>query len=208
MRSTLARLGAATFVLALGFFSALHTFSSAHAVDYTVTTTDDSGRGSLRQALLDANGSPGHDTITFAVSGTVALASPLPSIGDSVTVLGPGAGELAISGGSLYRIFDISPSVAVTITDLSLIEGRAPNGEAGGAIRSRGQLRLLRVDLHDNLSTYRGGAVAVDQGRLWIEGSTVQSNTSAGGGAVFLYRSSAAITGTLFARNQGMCFVR
>ena len=33
MRSTLARLGAATFVLALGFFSALHTFSSAHAVN-------------------------------------------------------------------------------------------------------------------------------------------------------------------------------
>jgi hypothetical protein len=93
--------------------------------------------------------------------------------------------------------------VAVTITDLSLIEGRAPNGEAGGAIRSRGQLQLLRVDLHDNLSTYRGGAVAVDQGRVSIESSTVQSNTSAGGGAVFLYRSSAAITGTLFARNQG-----
>lgn len=159
--------------------------------------------GSLRQALLDANASPGHDTITFAVTGTIALDRPLPAIGDNVTLQGPGAGELAISGGYLYRIFDISPTVAVTVTNLALIEGRAPNGEAGGAIRSRGQLQLLRVNLHDSLSTYKGGAVAVDQGRVWIESSTVQSNTSAGGGAVFLYRSNAAITGTLFARNQG-----
>ena len=203
MRSSLARLGAATFVLALGFFAALHTFSSAHAVDYTVTTTADSGPGSLRQALADANASPGHDTITFAVTGTIALDSPLPTIGDDVTLQGPGAGELAISGGYLYRILDISPTVAVTVTDLALIEGRAPNGEAGGAIRSRGQLQLLRVRPVRQPQHVQGRRRGGRPGQGVDRELNRAEQHVGGGGAMFLYRSAAAITGTLFAHNQG-----
>ena len=45
---------------------------SAHANIITVTNTNDSGFGSLRQALHDANDG---DTITFAVTGTIALTS-------------------------------------------------------------------------------------------------------------------------------------
>ena len=50
---------------------------------------------------------------------------------EEVDLAGPGAGELAISGGYLYRILDISPTVAVTITDLALTEVHttlAPDG--------------------------------------------------------------------------------
>jgi hypothetical protein len=62
------------------------------ATTFTVTNVNDSGAGSLRQAILDANGSAGADTIEFAIAGggvhTIALASSLPAITDAVTIDG------------------------------------------------------------------------------------------------------------------------
>jgi len=59
---------------------------------YVVTNTNDSGPGSLRQAILDANANPGADMITFAIPGaglhTIALASALPSITDTLSIDG------------------------------------------------------------------------------------------------------------------------
>jgi hypothetical protein len=70
----------------------------AAANTYTVTTTADSGAGSLRQAILDANTNPGADTIHFNIVGggvqTIALATDLSPITDVVTIDGytqPGA---------------------------------------------------------------------------------------------------------------------
>lgn len=57
---------------------------------YFVTTAADSGVGSLRQAILNANANPGADTILFNLppSGVqmIAPASPLPSITDAVLI--------------------------------------------------------------------------------------------------------------------------
>jgi hypothetical protein len=62
------------------------------ATTYTVTSTADSGPGSLRQAILDANASLGADTIAFNIVGsgvqTIVPATPLPPITDAVTVDG------------------------------------------------------------------------------------------------------------------------
>ena len=58
---------------------------------YTVTNTNASGAGSLRQAILDANGNTGHDTINFGVSGAIVLTDALPIIGDDLSITGPGA---------------------------------------------------------------------------------------------------------------------
>jgi hypothetical protein len=69
------------------------------AQTFTVTNTNDAGAGSLRQAILDANGSTGTlDTIDFNIAGagphTIAPVSALPDITDPVIVNGytqPGA---------------------------------------------------------------------------------------------------------------------
>ena len=54
-----------------------------HAATYTVTNTNDSGVGSLRQAINDANINAGvADSINFSVTGTITLSSSLPHIGD------------------------------------------------------------------------------------------------------------------------------
>ncbi len=70
----------------------------ADAATFTVTSTADSGAGSLRQAILDANASSGADTIAFDITGsgvqTIALSTTLPTIAESVTINGysqPGA---------------------------------------------------------------------------------------------------------------------
>src|ERR1700687_151818 len=58
---------------------------------FTVLTTNDSGPGSLRQAILDANGNPGLDTIAFNIGGgsqTIPPAYALPAITDPVIIDG------------------------------------------------------------------------------------------------------------------------
>ena len=64
----------------------------AAGVNYIVTNINDSGSGSLRQALLDANANPGADTISFNIPGsgvkTITLTSPLPDVTSPVTIDG------------------------------------------------------------------------------------------------------------------------
>src|SRR5438132_474984 len=66
--------------------------SALLASTFTVTNTNDSGAGSLRQAILDANANAGADTIAFNIpsSGvqTITPATPLPAITDPVTIDG------------------------------------------------------------------------------------------------------------------------
>ncbi len=68
-------------------------------VTYPVTTTLDSGPGSFRQAILDANAMPGLNKITFNIDGegvhTIQPLSALPTITDPVIIDGttqPGFG--------------------------------------------------------------------------------------------------------------------
>src|SRR5262249_46962547 len=63
---------------------------------FTVTNLADSGPGSLRQAVLDANAQPGLDVIDFAsgLQGTIALTSGPLNITDGLMVTGPGADQL------------------------------------------------------------------------------------------------------------------
>jgi parallel beta-helix repeat protein len=81
-------------------FSACVTVAPPGAFTFTVTNTDDNGPGSLRQALLDANGNENPaftDTILFAIPGdpphTIALLSPLPGIGEPVLIDAPPTGD-------------------------------------------------------------------------------------------------------------------
>ena len=74
-------------------FALLASAAAVGAADtYTVTSTGDTGPGTLRQAIMDANGHPGADTIAFNIAGsgvhTIAPASALPGITDAVTING------------------------------------------------------------------------------------------------------------------------
>ena len=85
---TASRTARCASLASIGLFVAV---AAARAATYTVTTTADSGVGSLRQAVADANGNPGTDTIAFDIPGsgvqTITLASAL-TVTDSVLVDG------------------------------------------------------------------------------------------------------------------------
>jgi hypothetical protein len=73
---------------------------------WLVTNADDSGPGSLRQAILDADGAPGTQAIDFAIPGgglqTIVLGSPLPAI--TVPILIDGTSQAGYEGTPLVAI--------------------------------------------------------------------------------------------------------
>ncbi len=79
---------------------------TARAVTFTVTNLGNSGAGSLRQAVLDAGALGGKNTIQFqsGLSGTLLLTASITLNGD-LTINGPGAQVLAISGNSASQLF-------------------------------------------------------------------------------------------------------
>src|SRR5438093_327501 len=88
--------------------AAMTTVQSAHAATITVTNTNDSGVGSLRQALADANDG---DTIDFSVAtpATITLTSGELVVNKSITISGPGADQLSVNGNAASRVFHITP---------------------------------------------------------------------------------------------------
>jgi hypothetical protein len=68
---------------------------------FLVTNLHDSGPGSLRAAVAASNTSPGANTIDFAhlLHSTIALTSGELLLSNSVTINGPGASRLSVSGG-------------------------------------------------------------------------------------------------------------
>jgi hypothetical protein len=91
--------------------------TSARAATITVTNTNDSGPGSLRQALMIANDG---DTIAFTVTGTITLTSGGLLIAKNVTVSGPGSNQLSIDGNQAVIVFGIFPNKTVTISGLTI----------------------------------------------------------------------------------------
>jgi hypothetical protein len=156
----------------------------ARAATYQVTKTDASGTGSLRWAIDAANGTGVHDTITFApsVSGTIELTGTLPQIVNDLTITGPGATTLAISGDDTYRVLDIASNAAVTISGVTIRDGY--HASLGGGIYSQGTLLLIDTDIVSNTSDHSGGGVCVHSGKATLTGGQIISNAAAinGGG--------------------------
>ncbi len=122
-----------------------------------VTNLNDSGAGSLRQAISDADAG---STITFqtGLTGAITLASQL-TIDKNLTIQGPGANFLTISGNDAVRIFEITAD-NVTLSGLTIANGRATGeiAQGGGILyTSAGTLTLQQCALSDN-SAHSSGA--------------------------------------------------
>ena len=104
-------------LLLAGVLTALATATSAPAATFLVTTTADSGPGSLRQAVADANASTGPDTIAFsglAWPATISLVAPRMDVVGDLTIDGPGPKLLTIEGdGTITGLFRLNRSADV-----------------------------------------------------------------------------------------------
>src|SRR5215813_4012497 len=168
------------------------------ATTFTVTNTGDNGgvnpapgagTGTLRQAIVDANAMAGADIISFdaGVNGTITLGSTLPQITGDVTINGPGAGVLTVSGATMYQVFNIASGLTVSISGLTISNGHAA-GSGGGIFNSIGAtLTITNSTLSGNSagSMGAGGGIFNGGGTLTVTNSTLSVNSAPAGGGIF-----------------------
>jgi hypothetical protein len=145
--------------------------SAAQAATFTVTNLDDSGPGSLRDAIAQANAAPGADTINFAVTGTITLTSGSLQIdGGPLTIAGPGAASLIIDGNAnsrVFTIFEASPPACpalsgpvdylITLSGMTVRNGRRNLDSSAGGILSGKSLVLDGMVIENNQARTGGG---------------------------------------------------
>ncbi|MHC5916974.1 MAG: hypothetical protein ACYTXE_39735 [Nostoc sp.] len=106
---------------------------------FTVTNTNNSGAGSLRQAVLNANALSGKDIINFSglftdgLAHTINLTGSGLSITDNLIIVGTNPSKLTIKDDSADRVFDIGKGVTATINGLTITNTyNGSNGTPGG----------------------------------------------------------------------------
>ncbi|MEW6641738.1 MAG: autotransporter domain-containing protein [Pseudomonadota bacterium] len=187
----------------------------ARAATLLVTSTADSGAGTLRAAMTNAESG---DTIVFQVGGTVTLTSELPVITKNLTIDGNGNHPI-ISGGGSYRPFFIGnagttgTTYAVTLENLTIAGSKAQGGSGidgggggaglGGAVfvSSNGALTLSNVSFSGNqASGGQGGGftnnLAGGGGGMGGNGGSSSSSVGNGGGGLAVGSNSTSGQGT------------
>jgi putative cofactor-binding repeat protein/predicted outer membrane repeat protein len=211
------------------FLAACILAQTAFAASITVTTTADSGPGSLRDAIVAASSG---DVIGFdpALAGqTISLTTGQIAIAKPLTLNGPGAANLAISGNNASRIFTITAaanitgltfengktsqnggailaatSAALTISDSVFSKNSSPFG--GGALFITGAVSILRCTFSGNtvMEGNAGGAIFANNGTLTLDHSIVSGNSSVGGfglGAGIYSAASVTVTESTISGN-------
>src|SRR5947208_4206744 len=130
---------------------------SAEAATITVINTADSGPGSLRQALADANN---EDTINFdsSLNGqTITLTSGELVVNRIVSINGPGLNNLAVDANHASRVFHVSDGASAGISGLSIINGSASGLYGGGIYNDHSTVSVINCTLSGNSAASRGG---------------------------------------------------
>jgi phospholipase/lecithinase/hemolysin len=168
----------------IGLRAAAEVYAALGIKEIDVTNTSDAvnpldGGLSLHEAVNLANAIPGGEKIRFDLGDgrqEIDLGGQELNLTTDVTVQGPGAGRLTISGRGASRVFEVATGVKATLSGLTLRDGSA---DEGGAVRNAGDLRLLHTVLIDNRAR-QGGAV-YNSGVLHVEESELSFNIVAGG---------------------------
>ena len=183
--------------------------ASAFGATITVTNTNDSGTGSLRQAIAD---SASGDTINFSVTGTITVLTTL-QIGSAqpktLTISGPGPTNLSISGGDLVPTLVVQPiatSAAITLTISGLTIERGSSA-LGGGIANVGTLTLNNCRVTSNNTSIFGNIVGggiANLGTLTLNNTVVGFNGATSGGGIYnigtlTLNGSTVVTNSAFA---------
>jgi len=169
----------------------------------TVQNANDSGPGSLRQAI--ASVCPG-GAIGFApglAGQTITLSSPL-DIARDLTIDGSRlATPIQISGNGSVRVFRVTGGARATLDTLRIVRGRDATANAdcwnlscGGGIKIEAGtgVTLTHGAVLSSTSTYGGGIA--NAGTLWMQDSTLSGNSADYGGGILSSTSSNSCAGT------------
>ena len=180
---------------------------------FTVTDTSDnaSDTGSLRYAIdnLASGSAASTNTINFSLpsGSTVTLSNGALTISQGVTISGPGADLLSVSGNNASNVFTINSfGVSVTMSGLTITGGNSSYG--AGLLVNAGTLTANNVVVSGNQATQNGngggGIYAGAAGVVTMSNSAIINNTSAGVGAgIYEYLgSSVTLTNCTLAGNS------
>lgn len=165
------------------------------------TSCTTGGTCSLRDAILQ---SPSGGSIAFNVNGygIINLNSVLPQISGNLTITGPSADRLTISGQNKYLVFNIASGTNVTLSGMTIANGNDTVNSLGGGIFSNGSLTVNDCVFTSNTSPLDGGAIANLSGSLTVLNSTFTGNSAASnGGAIESDGSSITVAGSTFSKN-------
>jgi hypothetical protein len=184
-------------ILAIGVVAALLAAMPAAAAGATITVTTASdvsaSECTLRDAITASNtdspkgacpagqAAPVTDSIGFALPApaVIVLESALPAVAGPVSIVGPGAGALSISGIDAFRVLNFTAAATATVSGLTVTEGESAEG---AGIENNGTLTLEGVAVVGNSAVVEGGA------STFPEGAGIRN----GGGALTLIRSTVA----------------
>jgi hypothetical protein len=172
----------------------------AHATTIIVTNTNDSGPGSLRQALADTNDG---DTIdATSISGVITLTSGQLQVDKSMTINGAGADRLAIDANMASRIFQIGlgqTGETVTISGLTI---RNAQGNFGGGIfiTTDATATIINCSVSGSSAGFGGGIF--NDAALTIANTTISGNIASEGGGTY-NNGTLTISNSTFSGNSG-----
>jgi hypothetical protein len=164
----------------------------------TVVNHLDSGAGSLRADIAAAKSG---DTIVFAPSldgQTITLTSGELLIKKNLTIAGPGAGELTISGNTASRVFEVAQKENVALSGLTISNGLAVEG---GGIENYGTLTLSAGTLSGNTANDEGGGIN-NYGTVTVSGSTLSNNHGSYGGGIATHGTATVSGGSILSGNS------
>ena len=174
---------------------------------FYVANLNDSGSGSLRQAITNANGAGTAAVVDFQseLTGTITLTTGEIAISNSVTINGPGSDVITVSGGGTSRIFDVhngSNSYTVNISGLTLRNGYSAT--QGGAVYCSGNyLTLSNSVIENNVANGSGGGVVVtsNYSSATLLNDTFSNNSAPSGCGFLLVTPTASISGVVAQKN-------
>src|SRR6516165_2444486 len=180
--------------------------SSTFVVDrFTDTGTGSGLTGDIRYCIAQADQSANAgSTITFGPSltgSTITLSQGQLVISDAMTITGPGASSLTISGNNSSRLFDVASGGSLTLENVTLTGGLAQGTGAaaeGGAIYSSGTLALSGVTVKRNEAVGTNGAAA------GLPGAAGGNGADACGGGIYVAGGTVTLTNDTFSSNKAV----
>jgi hypothetical protein len=170
----------------------------------TVTNLMDSGPGSLRQAIIDT---PAGGTVDFqdGLSGTITLTSAPLTINKILTIEGPGASVITVSGNHARQVFVIPSPFTVAMSGLTIANGNAGNAGNGSGISNGGALTITNCTLSGNSAANdasHGGGGIFNTGTLTVTSTTLSGNQVGQGGGIYNNTGTLMVTSSTFSGNS------
>jgi hypothetical protein len=174
----------------------------------TVTSAADSGAGTLRADIAAAHSG---DIINFSPSldgKTITLTSGELLLNKGVTIQGPGAAQLTISGNNTSRVFEVNAvNQTVDLSGLTISNGYASSGFGGGIYNYDARLTISDCNINHCVAIH-GGGIFSTLNRLTVSGCTVSNNNCdinnirSEGGGIYNYGPWLTITGSTVSSNS------